>query len=442
MMRDGFETYRWQREIPTQTGKIAVAGYATIITFIGGFGVWATTAPLASAAIAPGVVAAAGQNIMIQHLEGGVISEIRFKEGDKVRKGDPLLLIDPTVAETQSNRLAKQLAAQRAKAARLEAERDGLTQIVMPPDLEQPSGGLDLQGVMAPQRQEFEARLARFQAERRILGQRGETLKQSVVGLRAQKEASVEQLTIVQNEARRKKELLDKGLTNRSEYSELLRSGASIVGQAGAIESQIAGTTNQIAEADEHIERLITSRVQEASSELNNVRSLLADLEEQINAAQAVLDRTVVKAPTDGIIVRSLYNFVGGVIRPGEVVVELLPTTEDLIVEARISPQDIDSITLGQDAYMTFSALNARITPQVLGKVIYISADHIADPKTDQPFFTTRLRIAGPLPAEIRDDQIYPGMPVETFISTGEQTFIAYLVRPLVDSFRKAFREE
>jgi HlyD family secretion protein len=441
-MQHGPERYRWHRQIQTRTNKIAAIGYLTTVAFVGGFGFWAATAPLAGAAIAPGVIAAAGQNIMIQHLEGGIIRQIRFKEGDRVKKGEALFVVDTTDAETQANRLVKQLIAQRAKAARLEAERDGLADIVMPHDLERPSGGLDVQDVVAQQRKEFQARLARYKAEQEILRQRIKTLTEAVTGLRAQKKAFEEQLAIVREEAQRKKELLEKGLTNRSEYSELLRSSASLVGQSGAIESQIAGSATQLAEAAQQIERLTTSRVEVAVGDLNTVRSSIADLEEQINAAQAVLQRTTVRAPTDGIIVRSLYNFEDGVIRPGEVVMELLPTTNELIVEARISPRDIDSIRLGQDARMTFSALNARVTPQVPGKVTYISADRIVDEKTGMPFYTTRLKMAKELPPEITGDQIYPGMPVEAFISTEERTFVGYLVRPLLDSFGKAFREE
>lgn len=441
-MQHDTEKLHWHKTIPTQTGRIALAGYTTIIVLIGGFGVWAATAPMAGAVIAPGVVAAAGKNIMIQHLEGGIIRDIRFKEGDKVKKGDPLFDLDATAAETQTNRLVKQLISQRAKAARLEAERDGSSEIVMPTDLERPSGGLDVQEVVTQQRKEFAARLARYHAEQEILRQRIETLKESVIGLRAQKKASNEQLTIVQEEAQRKKELLEKGLTGRSEYTELLRATASLVGQAGSIESQIAGLATQLAEAGQQVERLTTSRVEEAVGELNTVRASLADLEEQIHAAQAILQRTTVRAPSDGIIVHTLYKFAGGVIRPGEVVMELLPTTDELIVEARVAPQDIDSIRPGQEAQMMFSALNARLTPQVRGTVVYVSADRIVDPKTDQPFYIARLKITEKLPTEIKEEQIYPGMPVETFISTGERTFVAYLLRPFLDSFSKAFREE
>lgn len=437
----GSEHARWQQNIPTGTGKIAVGGYAAIVVLAAGFGLWATTAPIAGAAIVPGFVAAAGSNVVVQHLEGGIIRAMHFREGDRVKKGEPLFSIDPTAAETVVNRLIRQLVAQKAKAARLEAERDALAEVPMPAGFNDLAAGLDVKDVVSEQRKEFAARLARYEAERKILRQQIATLEESVKGLRAQKQATEEQLAIVRDEAARKKDLLDQGLTARSEYTELLRSSASLVGQAGAIEAQIAGTEIQLAEAAQQVERLTTARVEAAVSELNTVRAAVADLEEQLNGARTVLARTTVTAPTDGIVVRSTFTFASGVIRPGEAVMELLPTSQELIVEARISPQDIDSVRPGQEARMMFSALNARTTPQVRGTVTYISADRFVDEKSGQPYYTARLKIAEELPPSISPEQVYPGMPVETFIGTEERTFVAYLVRPLMDSFGKAFRE-
>jgi len=433
--------YRWQRNIDTRTDRITLAGYASVAVFVIGFGFWAATAPISGATIAPGVVAAAGQNVMIQHLEGGVVRSIRVREGDRVSRGQALIVLDPTVAQSQLNRVLKQWVAQKAEIARLEAERDGLEKIVLPGDLGAYSGASEFSDVFAEQTKEFQARLARYAAEQAILRQRVSALQEAVIGLRAQKDAAENQLAIVNEETERKKRLLERGLTNRSEYTDLLRSTAELVGQAGSLEAQIASSATQTVEARQQIERLTTSRVEDAVTELNKARAQVADLEEQINAGRSVLDRTTIRAPVDGIIVRSLYNSEGSVIRAGEVAMELLPTTNELIVEARIKPEDIDSIRVGQDANMMFTALNARTTPKVPGKVFYISADRLITPSTGLPYFTVRLKMADKLPPQVKPEQIYPGMPVETFISTGERTFLAYLTKPLVDSFQRAFRE-
>lgn len=441
-MAKATKNYRWQNGIRVSTAGVTFAGYLTIALFGGGFGVWAATAPLEEAAIAPGIIAAAGQNIMIQHLEGGIIREVRFKEGDQVKRNDALVVMDSTAARVQLNRLIWQFAALDSKAARLKAERDGLASVSRPDELDRYGRDIDLDGIFEQQSKEFDAKLARYTAEKNILGQRVASLREAVIGLRAQKAATDKQIDIVQDEAERKKSLLDKGLTNRSEYSELLRAAASLVGQAGQLEAQIASSATQLAEANQQIERLTTTRVEEAVGELNTVSANITDVEEQISAAQSVLERTVVRAPADGIIVRSVYNTPNSVVRPGEVIMEILPTTRELIVEARVRPEDIDKIRVGQDARMHFRALNPRTTPQVAGKVFYMSADRLVDQKNGQPYYTIRLKIAEELPPAIKPDQIYPGMPVDSFIAVGPRTFASYLVQPIVDSFGKAFREQ
>lgn len=441
-MAKATKDYRWQKGIRVGTTGVAFAGYLTIAVFGGGFGVWAATAPLEQAAIAPGVIAAAGQNIMIQHLEGGIIQEVKFKEGDQVKRDDPLVIMDSTASRVQLNRLIFQFAALASKAARLKAERDGLAAVSRPDELDRYGNVIDVDDIFEQQRKEFQAKLARYTAERGILGQRVASLREAVVGLRAQKTATDKQIEIVQGEAERKKSLLDKGLTNRSEYSELLRAAASLVGQAGQLEAQIASSATQLAEANQQIERLTTTRVEEAVSELNTVSATITDVEEQISAAQSVVERSVVRAPADGIIVRSLYNTRNSVVRPGEVIMEILPTTRALIVEARVRPEDIDKISVGQNARMHFRALNPRTTPEVAGKVFYMSADRLIDQKNGQPYYTIRLKIAENLPPAIKPEQIYPGMPVDSFIAVGPRTFAEYLVQPIIDSFGKAFREQ
>lgn len=442
MLQTAARPYRWQRNLVTRTDRITLAGYGSIAFFLIGFGSWAVTAPIAGATIAPGVVAAAaGQNVMIQHLEGGVISGIKAREGDRVSRGQALIMVDPTLAQSQLNRVLKQWVAQKAEIARLEAERDGLEEIAFPNDLTVYSDTAVYRAIFDEQTKEFQARLARYAAEQQILKQRVAALQEGIVGLRAQKKSVENQLAIVSEEADRKKGLLERGLTNRSEYTDLLRSTAELVGQAGSLEAQIASSATQTVEARQQIERLTTSRVEDAVTELNKTRGQVADLEEQINAARSVLDRTTIRAPVDGVIVRSLFSSEGSVIRPGEVAIELLPTTDELIVEARIKPEDIDSIHVGQEANMMFTALNARTTPKVQGRVFYISADRLVPTSTGQPYYIVRLKIAGKLPPQVKPEQVYPGMPVETFISTGERTFLAYLTKPLRDSFSRAFRE-
>lgn len=433
---------RWLDSVETGTRRYATAGYLVLAAFVAGFGYWAATVPLSGAAIASAVVVASGQNVNIQHLEGGIVESIQVDEGDRVEAGDPMLILDATAAKAQSNRFGKQLFSLRAKAARLEAERDGAEEVPLKNHQSAEVAGFDPNDVVEDQRKEFHARLARYRTELEILDQRVQALLRALEGLEAQKKAGERQLAVVEEEAQRKKELLEKGLTNRSEYTALLRSQAELIGQIGAVQSQIASSAVQAVEAREQIERLKTSRVVDAVTELNAVRANIADVEEQLIAATSVAERTVVRAPTAGVVVRAAHNSPGGVIRAGELIFELLPTTDELVVEARLSPRDIDAVRIGQHANMRFSALNLRRTPEVPGTVTYVSADRRVDEATNEAFFTARLKITDDLPPEISKDQIYPGMPVEAFISTGERTFLEYLLKPIQDSFSRAFREE
>ncbi|RUW44576.1 HlyD family efflux transporter periplasmic adaptor subunit, partial [Mesorhizobium sp. M8A.F.Ca.ET.021.01.1.1] len=224
--------------------------------------------------------------------------------------------------------------------------------------------------------------------------------------------------------------------------SQLLRSEADLVGQAGMLEANLATANTQIVEAQEQTERLTTQRVEEALTKLDDVRSNLADVEEQIRTAEAVLRRTTIKAPAAGIVVSSTYNSKGSVIAPGEKIMEILPTASGLVVDAKLRPKDIDQVRVGQPAKLRLSALNARLTPEVSATVTQISADRLIDPATREPYFRAKLTIAADLPPGVRREQLYPGTPVEAFISTGDRTFLEYLARPLLDSFARAFAEQ
>ena len=432
----------WTRDVKTGTRVLSVAGLALTTVFLAGFGAWAAFAPLAGAAVAAGEVAAAGQNQKIQHLEGGIIEKILVREGEAVKTGQILFELDATAAEAQRDRLEHQVVALSARIARLEAERDGATKLAFPGELVLQAQQEGVPGPLSEQEKEFAARLDRYRQEIVIYRQRLAALKEQAAGMAYQQTAIERQLEVVQEEAARKKDLLDRGLTDRSEYTALLRSEADLTGQLGQVRSSILGAKTQMIEANEHLARLTTQRVETAASELNDVRTALYGAREELRAASAVLDRVQVRAPTDGIVVKKVSNTIGGVVKPGDILLELLPTSDELVIEARIAPHDVDVVHPGNQANLRFSALNVRTTPVVPGTVTYVSADSLVDQASQRPYYIARIRITDDLPVEITRAQIYPGMPVETYIKTGERTFFDYLTRPIVDSFSRAFREE
>ena len=435
------QSLSWEDQPRTDFRRVAFAGYAATALLIGGFGYWAASAPLAGAVITQGTISATGGNILIQHAEGGIIQQLRVREGDRVRQGQDLVLLDKTAAQAELNRLTRQSIALRASVARLEAERDGLDRLAPINGAAPAPFQHDFEMMIGEQQKEFDARLVRFRTEQSILTQRVAMQRESLQGLNAQKLAIQQQADLVKTELDIKSNLLDKGLTNRSEYSLLLRSEADLVGQAGTLEADLASVKTQIVEAQDQTERLTTQRVEEALTKLDDVRTKLADIDEQMRAAEAVLNRTTIRAPAAGIVVSSAYNSTGSVIGPGEKIMEILPTASGLIVDARLRPGDVDRVRTGQPAKLRLSALNMRLTPEVPATVTQISADRLIDQATHEPYFRARLKIADALPPGLKAEQLYPGTPVEAFINTGDRTFFEYLARPMVDSFARAFAE-
>ncbi len=432
----------WAARVNTTIKSPVQFGLAVLLVFVGGFILWASFAPLSGAAVAPGVIAASGQNQTIQHLEGGIVEEILVREGDRVVQGQALLRLDKTAPEATRNRLSRLLFALDARTARLRAERDGEKIFAFPPDLINRATSVSLQGDLAEQQREFTKRLARHKSEQSILDQRIAALNEQIEGYRVQKAAVVQQLDVVQSDLKRKLKLLKRGLTQRSQVTLLQRNEAELMGRVGGFTAELGRARTAIIEAKEQQEQLRAQQAETAVTTLNQLRREKADAREQYFAAVNVLDRVVIRAPADGIIVKLNKNTRGSVVRAGEDILELLPTTNELIVEAKVSPLDIDVITIGQSASLRFSALNQRTTPEVPATVIYISADRLIDSASQESFYTARLKIAENLPDSIDRSKIFPGMPVETYIKTGDRTFFEYVSRPIVDSFSRAFRED
>lgn len=430
----------WQTKLTLSTRRPALAGYFLIAVMTGTFGFWGATAPMAGAVIAPGAIVAAGRNVEVQHPDGGIIRSIAVHDGDTVRRGDTLLVLDDTAARTQLNRLDKQWMSLLARIARLKIERDGgelFDPSVTASPL--PAGQAEM---FQEEVVEFNVRLARFRSESLILDARLEQLSDSGDGLGKQEASISRQAALVGDEISRKHDLLDRGLINRSDYTDLLRIEADLSGQLAQVSAARAANRSQIAETREQREGLRTQRVEDAVTKLNEANGSIRDVEEQLDAARQVLERTVVKAPVDGIVVSSVYNALGNVLAPREKVMEILPTAEQSRVEARVKPGDIDAVRSGQTVKLRLPALNARLTPELTAVVELLSADRLTDPASHEPYYRAVLRIEDRLPVGLQPADLRPGMPVEAFIQTGERTFFSYLGRPLMDSMHRAFTEE
>ncbi|MEO1748033.1 MAG: HlyD family type I secretion periplasmic adaptor subunit [Pseudomonadota bacterium] len=423
------------------TSRVVNGGYAVIALFFGGFGFWAATAPLNGAAIASGAVAVSSANLTISHFEGGVVGEIHVRDGERVNAGDPMVSLERSRPRAEVSRLQKRHLALTAQLVRLRAERDEKTSLSFDAIMVKEAERIDFQDALSEQVAQFDVRRDRFGAEAEILTQQIAGLREAIVGLEAQKVAIAQQIDVLTEEADRRKGLLEQGLSLRSEYTNIIRSRAALVGEAGQLESEIARNRIQILEAEENRVRLRTQVVEEVVGQINDIRGQLEDIEEQLSAARSVLDRTIIRAPSDAYVVNLTVNTVGAALRSGDAIAELLPVDVDLGVTARVSVADVDLVSPGQSANLRFAALNQRLTPEVPGTVTYVSPDRLIDQQSGQPYYEVRLSI-DELPSQVSKEQVYPGMPVDALITTDERTFLEYLSRPITDSLALAFREQ
>ena len=436
------EIQDWRERVPTSIAKPLWFGVAVVGLFFAGFGYWATQAPIAGAAVAPGIVIASGQNQNIDHLEGGIIAEIAAREGEKVSQGQALVYLDPTQAAANRNRVNKSIVALAASLARSTAEMNGEQDITFPDDVLERARQSSSEESLELQRSQFFSRLKQHQSELTVLDEQVRAIEEEMAGIELQIEAEKTKLVVIRDELEAKEKLLKRGLTPKNQYNALLRSEADAVGAVGGLTATIGQRKKSIAEVRERQETLRAARRSEASSQINDLRQQINDLDEQLTSRSDILERMIIRAPVDGVIVNIAKNTIGSIIRPGETVLELLPTSDDLIISARVSPVDVDIVTIGQEASIRFSALNARTTPEVPATVQYISADRLIDEATQEPYFAARLKLVEDLPSGFDPAKIYPGMPVDTFIKTGDRTFVEYLAKPITDSFRGAFTEE
>ena len=432
----------WKAAAPTGLAGPVAAGVGAILAFVAMFGYWAATAPLSGAIVAHGVVQAAGQNQKIEHLGGGIVREIAVAEGQKVAAGDLLLALDDTTLIADRNRVTVALSFAEALKARAETERDGGEALEFPPELAARAAKAGIGEDIERQKTEFGARLAVFRSQFDALGKRILSVEEEISGMEIQRSAEEAKLAILREEIAGKAGLLEKGLAQRDEVNALRRAEADSAGRIGSLAATVAQRRATIAELrQEQITREATRR-ENAAREANEARTRIGDLREQLAAREEALTRTRILSPADGVVVRIAKNTIGGVVRPGETVIELLPSSRELVVDARVAPGDVDAVHVGQVARLRLTALNQRTTPEIGATVAYVSADRLIDTTTGEAYFTARLAMDRGLPDGVAAGQILPGMPVETYIGTGERTFVEYLVRPLADSFAKAFREE
>lgn len=418
------------------------AGYITLLLTFGVFGTWAATAPLASAVVASGTVSVESNRKTVQHLEGGIVSEIVAKEGEIVKPGDIVLKLDPTQAQGAYSVLRNRLSVLRVTEARLNAESAGADAIALPEDL-QGSDDATLTQAIKLQQTIFDDRKRTRDGQIAILNDRISQLGEAVDGLDQQRAAIDNQITSLDEEIERLTRGKKSGVVATNQLASVTRAKLDMQGNHGQIASEIAKLRQTISETKLQIVQVNQEFVERAGNELRDIRDQLNETTERADVARDVLDRTVVRAPVYGMLQNIRVHTIGGVIRAAEPVLDIIPLDDDLIVTAKIRPIDIDSVHVGLDAEVRFSSFSARTTPAIFGKVTVLSQDVIEPTQANQePYYQARIQVdTKTIPLDLRG-RLLPGMPADVIIATGERTLVQYLVKPLTDTFHKSMKEK
>lgn len=404
-------------------------------------GGWLVFMPLAGAVAVPGNLVVQSNVKAIQHPTGGVVAEIKVHNGMRVAAGDLLVRLDATQTQANLQMVSKQLDELRARIARLLAERDGLDRPQIPSELKGRSTEDAVRSLLASEDSLFKARLNARTSQKDLLQGRVAQLSEEISGLEAQVASKAKQLELIAGEMSGVQDLYDKRLVPLTRLTTLQRETARIEGERGQLTSAIAETKSKIGEAQLQIVRLDQDFRTDVVKELGETQGKEAELGERAVAARDQLDRIEIRAPTSGVINQLSIHTIGGVIRAGDTIMQIVPDTDDLQIEARLQPNDIDQVRTGQQAFVRFSAFNQRLTPQLIGAVSYVSADTSHDQQTNAPYFTVRIALAEGELRRLGGLQLVPGMPAEVFMQTGSRTMMSYLLKPITDQLHRAFIE-
>ncbi|WP_308219976.1 HlyD family type I secretion periplasmic adaptor subunit [Nitratireductor sp. ZSWI3] len=419
-----------------------VGGAAVVAVLVGIIGVWAGTADIAGAVIARGIVIVGSSEKTVQHPSGGVVGKILVRDGDRVEAGDLLVRLADTIPRANLNLVARTLDELYARKSRLEVERDGAAHLEPVPALAKRMNDPEVAAMFDVERRLFHLRRIALQGNKARLRERRDQIEKQIEGFSAQAKAKARETELIKEEIKGIRQLWEKKLVSLSRLTAYEREATRIEGERAQLISSIAQARGAIAEVELQILQLDKEFSSQTGSELREVDARIAEFEERKVAAEDQVTRIDIRAPAAGIVHRTTVHTEGGVIAAGEQIMLIVPDDDDLVVEAMIPPQDIDRLEIGQRVLLRFTAFNLHSTPEIGGVVSMISADVTRDDRTGAAYYVVRVTPDSTALEGSGRIALLPGMPVETFIKTGERKVISYLMKPLTDQAKRAFRDD
>lgn len=436
--REGLAGQAASRSTSFSIRRHIVFATSVMVLLVLGVGGWAATANLTGAVIASGTFVVERNVKKVQHSYGGIVAKINVKNSDAVAAGDVLIRLDDTQIKAELGIIKSQLTELRARTMRLEAERENRTSLTLPEGFDaSASGG----AVVAGEIRLFEENLRTRENQKQQLKFRIEQLDEEITGLSLQRKAKAGEIELIQRELEQVRMLHDKQLTPVSRVYAMERDEMRLTGEHGNLVAQIARAKGQISEIRVQILAVDETARAQAQRELRTVEARLSELAEREVATSDKLNRIDLRAPQAGVVHELAVHTVGGVITAAEQVMLIVPEDDNLTIQARISPADIDQVVVGRPANLRLSAFNQQTTPEFAGHVTQVAADITVDAKTGQQYYVVRLEMDDKKRRSVDGLKIVPGMPVEVFMATGARTALSYLAKPISDQMNRAFRE-
>ena len=427
-------------DMPTSDRGIRRVGMTIVLVTFGLFGTWAAFAPLGNAVYGTGIVTVQSYRKTVQHLEGGIVKELLARDGDTVHKGDPLIILDDGQLSSEYESTRNQLITARAKEARLRAERDDLPAIpaLKIDGVESDRAREAIDGEAQVFRSRHDARLGEISVQKERIGQ----LKQQIIGLNDMIATKVNLEKSYAREITELKDLLRQGFVDNQRLLEQERKLDMLKSEVADHQSTITKTRLQINETEMQIVQTNQKFSSDVAKDLSDVQAQVFDLQEKASALKDRLSRIVIRAPEDGMVLDMKVHTIGGVVSAGTPLLDTVPESSDLVVEAHVSTNDIDRITLGKLTDIRFSAFNSATTPVIQGEVTRISADRLLDEKTGEGYYLVRVKVTDEGKKRLGDRRLQPGMPAEVLINAGSRTMLQYLLKPANNMFAKSMIEE